>query len=169
MARDETQREDLLREATALIERVAIVSRSVLAGEKCASTETAPIVAGFRANGSFSLFFGEDPVYQFNSVGQLRRAFVDGRLYKAVGGRLIELQRVRQHHQVELRRHELTAHEESGFLSRVVDRVHALQALLDSGNYQIAGQIPPNAHVIDRVQKWMDDHQTIAIAERPNA
>src|SRR5262245_41173967 len=108
MARDESEREDLLAEATALVERVEIVPRRTLAREYGAVLETGSIVAGFRANGAMSLFLGEDPVYQFNAAGQLRRAFVNGRLYKAVGGRLVQLERIRQPQLVELRRHDMT-------------------------------------------------------------
>jgi hypothetical protein len=72
MARDETKREDLLAEATALVERIQIVSQSA-----------GTITAGFRANGALSLFFDEDPAYHFNSAGELRRAYCAGLLIKA--------------------------------------------------------------------------------------
>ena len=72
-------REDLLREATALVERIELVphrDRQFDASE--------PIVVGFRADGALSIFFGDDPVYQFNAAGELRRAYCDGLLFKAV-------------------------------------------------------------------------------------
>ena len=57
MAREEHARENLIAEATALVERVELL----LAGLP------EPVVAGFRPDGSASLFFADDPVYQFNS------------------------------------------------------------------------------------------------------
>src|SRR5262245_38318908 len=72
MARQESDREDLLREATALVERAELK----VAGEP------EPVTVGFRRDGSLSVFFGSVAVYQFNTAGELRRAFADGLLYK---------------------------------------------------------------------------------------
>ena len=73
MARNQSDREDLLREATALVERA----------ELRISGWSEPVVVGFRRGGGASLFFGGKEVYQFNAGGELRRAFVAGRLIKA--------------------------------------------------------------------------------------
>ena len=90
MARDQSSREDLLREATALVERIELR----IAGPMSVKHDRDDhVVVGFRANGSASFFFGEDPVYQFNSAGQLRRAYCGGLLIKAAHGRLVSLQR----------------------------------------------------------------------------
>src|SRR6186997_1242741 len=99
MARRESEREDLLREATALVERAELT----LEGSE------EPIVVGFRRDGSASFFFGVDPVYQFNAACELRRAFVGGLLYKAERGRLVSLSRQRTMESVALFRAELTA------------------------------------------------------------
>ena len=93
MARDESSREDLLREATALVERIEL---RITAPISAAHDRDDHVVVGFRANGAASFFFGDDPVYQFNSAGQLRRAYCGGLLFKATHGRLVSLQRVRQ-------------------------------------------------------------------------
>jgi len=73
MAREEEPREDLLREATALVERVELQIEGF--------AET--IVAGFRRDGAASFYFGQDFVFQFNTANQLRRGYVEGRLFKA--------------------------------------------------------------------------------------
>ena len=78
MSRTEQDREDLLREATALIERV----------ELRVSGWSESVVAGFRRGGQASFFFGADLVYQFNAALQLRRGFHNGQLIKAEDGRL---------------------------------------------------------------------------------
>src|ERR1700704_5517811 len=99
MAREESSREELLREATALVERVELIPNVAISDGH--------IVAGFRRNGALSVFFGEDPVYQFNAAGELRRAYTNGKLLKADRGRLAALQRVRTQNEVQLVRHEL--------------------------------------------------------------
>src|SRR5437588_282047 len=85
MARETTDREDLLREATALVERA----------ELAVADWPEPVVIGFRRDGAASIYFGGDPVYQFNARGELRRAFVADRLFKAEHGILAALDRQR--------------------------------------------------------------------------
>src|SRR3954468_24098136 len=116
MSRRESDREDLLREATALVERAEL---------NVAGLEES-IVIGFRRDGAASFYFGADPVYQFNAVGQLRRGFVAGRLIKAERGRLVALSRERTENEVALVRHELSTAEAtvalaecSSFLNRL--------------------------------------------------
>src|SRR5262245_12366974 len=105
MARQESDREDLLREATALVERAELK----VAGE------SEPMTVGFRRDGSLSVFFGGDAVYQFNTAGELRRAFAGGLLYKAERGRLVELRRERSADEVALVRRELPDEESARF------------------------------------------------------
>src|SRR5512134_1308657 len=107
MARQESEREDLLREATALVERAELQLPSF----------AEPIVVGFRSGGAASFFFGSDPVYQFNSTGQLRRAFVAGKLLKAERGRLVALARERTAEEVALVRTGLDPAEQAELLS----------------------------------------------------
>src|SRR5438874_13749235 len=106
MAQRETNREDLLREATALVERAEIR----IPGEQ------EPIVVGFRRDGSASFFFGADPVYQFNSAGEFRRGYIAALLYKAERGRLIALRRERSEAQVVLLRSALSPEETQALL-----------------------------------------------------
>src|SRR6188472_3162282 len=115
MARDESNREDLLREATALVERIELLPQSAGAAQSLNLAEGEPVVVGFRADGALSAFFGADPVYQFNAEGELRRAYVSGLLFKAAQGRLISLNRVRTASEVQLVLHALSSGEESQF------------------------------------------------------
>src|SRR5512138_3714273 len=108
MSRHESDREDLLREATALVERV----------ELSVAGMTENVVAGFRRDGAASFFFGADPVYQFNAAGELRRAFVGGLLYKTDRGKLVEMRRERTAEAVELRSRQLDAVETASFLAQ---------------------------------------------------
>lgn len=160
MARHEEDREDLLREATALVRRMELLIPAL----------AEPVVVGFRRDGSASFFFGSQPVYQFNSHGELRRGYRQGRLLKAEEGHVIELERVRTATEVELRRRPLAPHEELRVLAEVAEHLGQLRGALEGDRYQIAGQVPAEADLVGVVRKWLDQHATApVIATRPNA
>jgi len=141
MARRASRREDLLGEATAL------VRRAELAGESF-DPENCPLVAGFRPDGSLSLFLGEDPVYQFNATGQLRRGFVDGLLYRTQGVTLARLQRDRSPgDRVALLRHDLSESELASFRETMRRQLaHILDELL-AGKLRQVAVVPETADV----------------------
>jgi len=145
MARDEHDREDLLREATALIERAELA----LPGE------AEHLVAGFRRDGGLSLFFGPDPVYQFNAARHLRRAFVAGTMFKAERGRLVALHRHRETDRVLLLRRELNDQETAAFLAAMAKRLERLRDALDVARYSVVGQVPADADVPGRIVAWL--------------
>jgi hypothetical protein len=159
MAQEEHDREDLLREATALVERV----------ELDVPGEPAPIVAGFRRDGSLSVYFGGDPVYQFNAAGELRRAFVGGLLYKAERGRLVELTRHREAGQVVLARRELTEVQACQFIEAMARRLAGLRSALAAHTIAVRGQVPQEADVLRRVAEWLVAHEQFAVARTPRA
>lgn len=159
MARLESDREDLLREATALVERVELV----VAGYD------EPVMCGFRRDGSVSLFFGGDPVYQFNTAAQLRRAFVAGRIYKAEQGRLVALSRERGATQVSLIRDELSEQESTALLVTMHGHLNRLREALNVGSFVVRGEVPPGGDVAGRIGGWFEAlPNTIAIAARPH-
>lgn len=148
MARQESEREDLLREATALVERI----------ELSLPNQPETIVAGFRRDGSASFFFGQSPVFQFNSSRELRRAFRDGLLYKTDSGRLVEMRRERTATAVELRSRVLTDDESATLLSESLARLTELREALAAGQAVVVGQVPENANGVDvkcRVENWL--------------
>jgi hypothetical protein len=158
MAREEETREDLLREATALVARAEFK----FAGEN------ESIVAGFRRDGAASFFFGQQIVYQFNTAGELRRGFFDGRLYKAECGRLVELTRRRMTDSVDLLRHELMASEAMQFLCDARARLEQLYDALSAPGLRIVGQVPPDEDVVGRIRMWLDKLcATIPLANSP--
>jgi len=159
MAREESSRENLLGEATALVERIEL--------RRQGSDEH--VVAGFRRDGALSVFFGEDPVYQFNAAGELRRAYCDGLLFKAVRGRLVSLNRVRQQDQVQLVRHDLSEAEQSAFLARMAERMRQLAELLATNSFEVVGQVPADADVLSRVREWFAERREWQVAARANA
>ncbi|HEV3024921.1 MAG TPA: hypothetical protein VGX76_20740 [Pirellulales bacterium] len=164
MARQEQDREDLLAEATALVERVELAVEGF----------DEPLVAGFRRDGSASVYFGADPAYHFNSHGELRRAYAAGLLYKAEGvsqsrhGRLVALERCRAAGEVQLVRHELDADENARFLDALSRRLASLGEALHQGQYRLVGQVPADADVVARVRDWLARVPTpVAIATSP--
>lgn len=146
VAREERDREDLLAEATALVERA----------ELRIAAEAEPIVAGFRRDGAASVYFGPDPAYHFNAAGELRRAYSRGKLLKAERGKLVSLARRREANEVVLLRHELTADEQQAFLAELSRRLVSLRAALTGGDYQLVGQVPELAAVSGRIRRWLE-------------
>lgn len=170
MARDEADREDLLAEATALVERI----------ELDVPGEAEAVVVGFRRDGAASFFFGADPVYQFNAARELRRAFVDGLLYKAVSGHLAELRRERSAGATVLWRRDLDGAEQGEFLARAAARLDGLRAALEIGGEKwwagpalappykrrpaVLRQVPAQGDVLMRVRHWLDKAPTPLVA-----
>ena len=157
MARDELPREDLIGEATALVERIELTT-----------PDGVTVVAGFRIGGEFSIFFGDDPVYHFNALNELRRAYGDGLLIKAVRRRLFSLRRVRTEHESQLVRRELSDAEQKTFVLKMADRLRQLDEMLATGNYEVGRQIPTDIDVLARVRTWLDECKSWPIADRPN-
>ena len=146
MARIERDREDLLAEATALVERVEL---------KLPEMDD-HVIVGFRRNGCVSVFFGPDPVYQFTTDNKLRRAFVGGLPIKAEAGRLFSLDRQRGSGEVLLIRHELTDDESSHLRGEALYRLHSLHKTLVAGHHQAIGRVPSEIDVVARVIVWLE-------------
>ena len=159
MARKEQAREDILREATALIERIEVE----LPGY------SDPIVVGFRSDGSASVFVGPDPVFQFNSKQELRRAFVAGKLIKAERGQLISLEKHRTAKQVKMLRTKLDAASSVALLSDAAEHLQVLGEHLRDGTCEVRRQVPDSVDVASRVRDWLDCISTpITVAARPH-
>lgn len=159
MARDEQHREDLLRQATALSRRV----------ELAVDGFSENVVLGFRRGGEASVFFGSDPVYQFDSHDQLRRAFHHDRLLKAEDGRLVALRRHRTPTEVQLVRHALDESQTAGLLLEARSQLAHLHAQLLAGKFELVGQVPPHEPVTQQAMAWLAAlPEEIAVAARPN-
>lgn len=124
MSRNESDREDLMREAVALTRRLELLPTDA----------TEPVVMGFReSTGWFSIYFGQDPVYTWDEEGRLRRSYEDGYLFRTQGVTLARLERIRDEHGTELRRHDLTATECRAFVERMRSRAGDLERVLSEG------------------------------------
>ena len=146
MAREEHDRENLLAEATALVERA----------ELRVAGEVEPVIAGFRRDGSGSIYFGADYAYHFNSAGELWRAFRQGLLYKAERGKLVSLERRRVPGEVQLLRRELSDAETQAFLKEAVERLTHLRSMLSGDDWQLVGQVPESTDVVARLRRWLE-------------
>ncbi len=161
MARHELDREDLLREATALVERCELRVDSFPGFE---------VVAGFRRNGALSIYFGVDPVVQFDPQGRLRRGYWQGDLLKAEAGRLVRLQKQRTQAESLLVRSNLDPAEEGDILRVVQDQLTALSSDLTANHYQLIGQVPAGGDVVARLRRALELlPRPIEIADRPHA
>ncbi|MEP3477946.1 MAG: hypothetical protein ABJZ55_01745 [Fuerstiella sp.] len=125
MAGKEEDREDLLAEASALIDRMELQ----LPVEN--SNDDEFVFAGYRSNGFFSIYFGQDRHYQFDKDGRLRRAYIDDRLYRAAYGKLSQLKRRRTEQQTVLERTDLSSHLALEFVSNMKHHLNVLQSHLN--------------------------------------
>lgn len=134
MAREESDREDLMREVSALSPRVEI--------QLLDRASTQPIVAGRRRDGGLSIYFGPDLAYHFDDEGRLRRAFVADRLYRSQGTTLARLTRERNDAEVQLLRHDLEPGELRDFLTEMSAQLEALRGALRERKYQVLRHVP---------------------------
>jgi hypothetical protein len=157
--RVEVDREDLLAEATALVERIELAVDGL--GE--------PVVVGFRRQGAASVYFGADPAYQFNVRGELRRAYADGLLYKAERGRLVAMSRRRTDTAVELVRRDLDDGGQRAFGERLADQLRQLRDALETSRFRVGGQVSSGGDVLARVRTWLAELALPpVVADRPN-
>ncbi len=161
MAREESDREEILREATGLVERAELS----VAG----FPET--IVFGFRRNGAVSLFVSQNEVYQFDVAGAWRRSYLSGRLLKAEGGRLVELTRERSANQTILLRRDLSDAEFTTLCAQLHDRLITFADRLSRpGDYTVVGQVSATGtDVVRRFVDWLRVMlaQPLRAAEKP--
>ncbi len=159
MARHEQDREDLMREATALVRRV----------ELQLADEPEPWVIGFRRGGQASVFVGADPVFQFNDRNELRRGYWNGQLVKAEGGRLFRLERRRTESEVQLLRSELTMPETHDFLDAAAATLARLRQSLVDDDYTLIALVPVDFAAASELLNWLAlVPNPLVIASAPN-
>ena len=138
MARHESDREDLMQEATGLARRV----------EWQVPFVSDPVVAGFKKNGACSVYFGAEPVLQFDPAGCLRRAFFEGFLFRTQGNTLARLQRSRASVETQLVRHDLDDSELAAFRVQACSWLRLLLQAIDLGEAVRLRQVPEGDEVI---------------------
>ena len=164
MARLERDREDLMREATALVRRFELQLPS-----RSPSGQPQTWIVGFRRGGEASVFVGADPVFQFNAAGELRRGFWNGRLVKAERGRLVQLERRRAAAATQLVRHLLPDMQAAEFLQLADETRNLLLQALSSGDLVVVNQVPDDLDVVHQLADWLNSlPRPLKIAVAPN-
>ncbi len=160
MARQEHPREDLLRDATALRERVEL---------RCEQPPEIWIV-GFRKCGAASFFRGEDPVIHFNAQGELRRLYLEGLLYKAEQGAWVQLRRQPAAGKSLLLRLPLSQRESQAIVARVTSDLQRLAGQLDASAVHMLRVVPAQVDVRQRVARWLRTRlsEPLTVASRPH-
>jgi len=152
MTRRETDREDLIQEAVALQPRAEIQIAGV----------ADLLTVGFRGSHAVSFFFGQDPVYQFDSTGSLRRAFVGGMLFRSQGNTLAMLNRVRTPLRTILERQDLTEETLAEFQQTMTARLCTLGDAIEQGKSVILRSVPES---VDWTEMLTAALQTIRVAD----
>ncbi len=147
MGRVEADREDLMREAKALRRR----------GEFAIPRGGASVVAGFRDDGALSVYFGADPCYHFDDSGRLRRAFVEGSLYRTQGATMARLKRVRDATVTELRRQDLSADDLRTFLATCRAQLEGFLERLAQGQAVCLQQIPADVDLVSELRARLQE------------
>lgn len=133
MARIEKDREDLMIEAVAFVRR---------AEWKFADSDFCSILfTGYKRNGAFSLYLDADPVYQFDANGKLRRAFVDGLIYRTEGKTLARMKRKRTEEESILLRHDLSNKELDLFFHEMKLTLSNLKTEFESQTVELISEI----------------------------
>ena len=131
--RQESDKEDLIRDATAMVERAEVI---------CAGW-SAVITIGFFRDGRCAVYFDQDPFYQFDTHGLLRRAFEAGYLYRSQGSTLARLDRSRradEHSEtsgVVLQRSDLTDSDLRRFHERMTFLINRLHEAITAQQYRV--------------------------------
>ena len=143
MARQESDKEDLIHDATALVERAELI---------CDGASTV-ITVGFFRNGRCSVYFDQDPFYQFDSQGRVRRAYENGFLYRSQASTLARMDRHRptnddgKTEKVVLQRSDLTEVELIEFRERMLGLIRGLCDSIQSKRYSVQRAATPDGDI----------------------
>lgn len=132
MARAESDREDLMSEAVALVRRAELTVQS----------DSLPIVVGFRAADWLSIYFGQDLMFQFDNRGRFRRAYIDGMLYRTQGDCVARMKRERTASETILLRQDLVGNDLASFQTEVRAKLQWFLDQLTAGKCTVVRQTP---------------------------
>ena len=157
MARHTQDREDLLRDATALVPRLFL--RAQFSKGSC------DVFVGFRPVSAVSIYFDGDPVYHFNTERKLRRAFVNDQNIKADDGWLVVWEPQRTAETVTMHGRTLSAIEQQEFGATVLSRIGKLREALWAGRFELLGQVPADGNAISLLLAWLREMQEFEVAD----
>jgi hypothetical protein len=148
MAKDAHDREDLLRDASAMDVRVELRIAGVDHSVYC----------GFRTCGVFSLYWNQDNVVQFNAHGELRRAFWRNRMLASYERQLHWLNRDLNSARMRLSREPLTDDELAALEEFVSQSMVQLRDSFSTNSYEVVGKFPEDLDVCKKVAAWLEGH-----------
>ena len=168
MAKQTEDRENLLRDGIAMPVRGRLF------------LEDSEIVIGFRPDGQLSLYWDQDPVYQFDASQRLRRVFLDSNRFKVEKGRLFRLAKTAQGNDATTSRLRLVSEpisesEETLILQKLTDRLQQIndaltKTCLTTGEQQLQTVGLTDQEFRTRVRKWISRlDQPIRLADGPSA
>jgi hypothetical protein len=99
-----------------------------------------------------SIFIGQDAVYQFDPEGRLRRAFVNGLLYRSQHTTLAMLKRERTETQTLLLRTDLSEDALQCFREAMRNTLKLLEQKLQSAAFRVVRSVPESISHLDRIQ-----------------
>ncbi len=160
MAREESDREDLLREATAYGRRAEF---RIVGGE-----HATVFFVGLRESGC-SLYVGQDPVYHLDAGDRLRRAYVGGELYRTQGETLARLRRERTESTTDLLRTDLNEDELTDFRAEAAREIRRVLGAIGDDAVVVEGRVPKEderilADAAERFARHLDEGQPLAPA-----
>jgi hypothetical protein len=142
LAIEEQPREDLLRDAVAYPRRLKMRMRRSIP-QAAAVGDFAELFAGARGDGSWCLYFDEDPVIQFTPLGSVRRLFVANRKYRVTDeGKLLELTRASRGGRVELKHIAVAAEAELLVWKHCLECMQNAVAAIEFDGCEVVGQVP---------------------------
>ena len=143
VARQESDKEDLIRDATALVERAELI---------CDGSPTL-VTIGFFRDGRCTVYFEQDPFYQFDSEGRVRRAYENGFLYRSQASTLARMDRHRptnadgETEKVILQRFDLTEIELIDFRERMLGLIRSLRDSIQNRQYTVQRAVTPDGNI----------------------
>ncbi len=158
MARHESEKEDLIAEAIALVDRAEYsrtLQENAVADDELVECQL--VTAGFRENGSFSIYFGQDPFYQFDADYALRRAYEGGFLFRSQGNTLAKLKRERSDQQTTLIRNDLNSTELNEFFDRMVEQLISFQNCLRDGTAKLLRSVTKLPQIDRSIAGFLDN------------
>ncbi|HBE71704.1 MAG TPA: hypothetical protein DDW52_26470 [Planctomycetaceae bacterium] len=152
MAIEESKRENLLRDATAYVRRIAFRDARPVSGETLPPSDAvvepgqvSEVFYGERSGRDWSLYLDEDPVLQFDSSDKLRRLYFRNTRYRAENGRLVVLSREQRGGRVRLIASEIEDSAIDVIKTSLQGTLARLAADLDAGRFTVVGSVPVEA------------------------
>ena len=156
MARHESEKEDLIAEAIALVDRAEYSHTHPTAADD-ELVEDQLVTVGFRDNGSFSIYFAQVPFYQFDADYALRRAYEGGFLFRSQGDTLAKLKRERSDQQTALIRNDLNSTELSAFFDRMIEQLTSFQTSLCNGSATLLRSVTKLPQIDRSIVEFIDN------------